>query len=163
MCIRDRYYLSDSQLLSGANVMVEAGGELVTPTRLTVTSVALTVHGTLSGVEQLAIGPGGAVSFESTGGTSDVAGTSKVSGVYEMRRLVVDEPSTLTVRDGVSAHADSLEVVDGSIKVHGAVALSAAHMNMTADGEIDGSARACLLYTSPSPRDRQKSRMPSSA
>ena len=136
------YYLSDSQLLSGANVMVEAGGELVTPTRLTVTSVALTVHGTLSGVEQLAIGPGGAVSFESAGGTSDVAGTSKVSGVYEMRRLVVDGSSTLTVKDGVSAHADSLEVVDGSIKVHGAVALSASHMNMTADGEIDGSARA---------------------
>ena len=72
-----------------------------------------------------------------------MAGTSKVSGVYEMRRLVVDGSSTLIlVKDGVSAHADSLEVVDGSIKVHGAVALSAAHMNMTADGEIDGSARA---------------------
>ena len=27
----------------------------------------------------------------------------------------------------------------------------------------DESAEACLLYTSPSPRDRQKSRMPSSA
>ena len=28
---------------------------------------------------------------------------------------------------------------------------------------ISDEARACLLYTSPSPRDRQKSRMPSSA
>ena len=28
---------------------------------------------------------------------------------------------------------------------------------------IDGFPRSCLLYTSPSPRDRQKSRMPSSA
>ena len=27
----------------------------------------------------------------------------------------------------------------------------------------DGAIRICLLYTSPSPRDRQKSRMPSSA
>ena len=27
----------------------------------------------------------------------------------------------------------------------------------------DGNAGVCLLYTSPSPRDRQKSRMPSSA
>ena len=27
----------------------------------------------------------------------------------------------------------------------------------------DGEFEACLLYTSPSPRDRQKSRMPSSA
>ena len=32
-------------------------------------------------------------------------------------------------------------------------------------GLLDGfnQAKACLLYTSPSPRDRQKSRMPSSA
>ena len=28
---------------------------------------------------------------------------------------------------------------------------------------IDAPAYSCLLYTSPSPRDRQKSRMPSSA
>ena len=31
------------------------------------------------------------------------------------------------------------------------------------DGEITGMRMICLLYTSPSPRDRQKSRMPSSA
>ena len=30
-------------------------------------------------------------------------------------------------------------------------------------GSIDGRSETCLLYTSPSPRDRQKSRMPSSA
>ena len=30
-------------------------------------------------------------------------------------------------------------------------------------GELDESITSCLLYTSPSPRDRQKSRMPSSA
>ena len=30
-------------------------------------------------------------------------------------------------------------------------------------GSVTGSSRNCLLYTSPSPRDRQKSRMPSSA
>ena len=29
--------------------------------------------------------------------------------------------------------------------------------------KIDGKKNPCLLYTSPSPRDRQKSRMPSSA
>ena len=29
--------------------------------------------------------------------------------------------------------------------------------------ELQGNVRDCLLYTSPSPRDRQKSRMPSSA
>ena len=31
------------------------------------------------------------------------------------------------------------------------------------DISFEGSGCACLLYTSPSPRDRQKSRMPSSA
>ena len=33
------------------------------------------------------------------------------------------------------------------------------------DGQLDDSnlSKGCLLYTSPSPRDRQKSRMPSSA
>ena len=33
----------------------------------------------------------------------------------------------------------------------------------TRQGSFDGSNCTCLLYTSPSPRDRQKSRMPSSA
>ena len=36
-------------------------------------------------------------------------------------------------------------------------------MTAGAVGEITASAHPCLLYTSPSPRDRQKSRMPSSA
>ena len=36
-------------------------------------------------------------------------------------------------------------------------------LGMHYTGTIDGSSRTCLLYTSPSPRDRQKSRMPSSA
>ena len=34
---------------------------------------------------------------------------------------------------------------------------------LCAEGRITGLSRNCLLYTSPSPRDRQKSRMPSSA
>ena len=32
-----------------------------------------------------------------------------------------------------------------------------------AEGFVGDGANSCLLYTSPSPRDRQKSRMPSSA
>ena len=43
--------------------------------------------------------------------------------------------------------------------------LQAAMEEVTANGEIELEPVpvACLLYTSPSPRDRQKSRMPSSA
>ena len=36
-------------------------------------------------------------------------------------------------------------------------------VRQTADGQISDLENICLLYTSPSPRDRQKSRMPSSA
>ena len=40
---------------------------------------------------------------------------------------------------------------------------TAASRPSTAPPTLRGRAGACLLYTSPSPRDRQKSRMPSSA
>ena len=39
----------------------------------------------------------------------------------------------------------------------------AAAGNNSADQELGERVYTCLLYTSPSPRDRQKSRMPSSA
>ena len=35
--------------------------------------------------------------------------------------------------------------------------------NGSIDIDVEGASLSCLLYTSPSPRDRQKSRMPSSA
>ena len=41
--------------------------------------------------------------------------------------------------------------------------LFAAAQEMAVSGALDRNAETCLLYTSPSPRDRQKSRMPSSA
>ena len=44
----------------------------------------------------------------------------------------------------------------GSVKDRAALAI-------IEDAEKKGKLRPCLLYTSPSPRDRQKSRMPSSA
>ena len=43
------------------------------------------------------------------------------------------------------------------------LAASMASVVAMAGDEINMPANACLLYTSPSPRDRQKSRMPSSA
>ena len=40
---------------------------------------------------------------------------------------------------------------------------SVLRINVNCTHETDGKTTPCLLYTSPSPRDRQKSRMPSSA
>ena len=37
------------------------------------------------------------------------------------------------------------------------------HMNLVGGNDYHAQATACLLYTSPSPRDRTRSRMPSSA
>ena len=57
-----------------------------------------------------------------------------------------------------------------ALRDHGITAPIDVHLMVSpVDGLIDSFARAgasfitCLLYTSPSPRDRQKSRMPSSA
>ena len=44
-----------------------------------------------------------------------------------------------------------------------AVASSAIKHTIHGDANITDDVSSCLLYTSPSPRDRQKSRMPSSA
>ena len=52
--------------------------------------------------------------------------------------------------------AIDLETRDPDLKSRGSGAV-------IGNGEVVGIAVACLLYTSPSPRDRQKSRMPSSA
>ena len=42
-------------------------------------------------------------------------------------------------------------------------AFRTSHADVAASGRRMDDAETCLLYTSPSPRDRQKSRMPSSA
>ena len=52
---------------------------------------------------------------------------------------------------------------DGDELTYTATGLPAGLSIDPATGEIMGTVDSCLLYTSPSPRDRQKSRMPSSA
>ena len=41
--------------------------------------------------------------------------------------------------------------------------IAAAKMKKAQDKVLEGRAYSCLLYTSPSPRDKRQSRMPSSA
>ena len=65
-----------------------------------------------------------------------------------VRRSIMSKPMTKTQL--VAALADEM----GSDKKSAGAALDAVCNIITRD---------CLLYTSPSPRDRQKSRMPSSA
>ena len=62
------------------------------------------------------------------------------------------------VRFGVSMHENLLQQFDTLLSRKGYANRSEAVRDLIRDHLVD-----CLLYTSPSPRDRQKSRMPSSA
>ena len=78
----------------------------------------------------------------------------KEKEVYIMKKLIV----ILTVLWlGLSAFANSVKADDYNTAVIGHV-ISETIKNSDIDHKS-----ICLLYTSPSPRDRQKSRMPSSA
>ena len=61
---------------------------------------------------------------------------------------------------GESHGAGLMAIVDG---VPPGLPLTEADLQIDLDRRKPGTSKFCLLYTSPSPRDRQKSRMPSSA
>ena len=65
--------------------------------------------------------------------------------------------------EGGAAHSGAIGQ-NGTISIEGNNS-AAIRIDATLNGALStsGSANVCLLYTSPSPRDRQKSRMPSSA
>ena len=67
----------------------------------------------------------------------------------------IDNDYAAIVADGVAAGDTSSFIDTGSYIFNGLVSGSI-------KGGVPGN-KICLLYTSPSPRDRQKSRMPSSA
>ena len=71
-----------------------------------------------------------------------------------------------TQRIDTSRVLDSLQVADAgqsSVPVLQQGLLSSGALNNPNDGDIATDPTACLLYTSPSPRDQRGSRMPSSA
>ena len=82
---------------------------------------------------------------------------------HEMRCIVVDDD----VRSGTDRCAKAIELIDGDIfvNIQGDEPLINPDAIDTLVEKFDKSLGIgnCLLYTSPSPRDRQKSRMPSSA
>ena len=74
-------------------------------------------------------------------------GTANTLVVLKGQGVVLNEPSVVAVVDNKGKK--SVLAVGDEAK--------------TMLGRTPGNIQACLLYTSPSPRDRQKSRMPSSA
>ena len=67
------------------------------------------------------------------------------------------------VRAILNSRTVSLDPVEGSFDIYGFKCLGMAERPVDIENMSDSLVYICLLYTSPSPRDRQKSRMPSSA
>ena len=63
---------------------------------------------------------------------------------------------------GIAREFHTIAVDDGIAMGHDGMLYSLPSRDIIADS-VEYMVNACLLYTSPSPRDRQKSRMPSSA
>ena len=74
-----------------------------------------------------------------------------------------DKPTARKIRDAMQEALDKADVNGVTIKV-GNCSFTEGEATYKVKVLIDGAkSKDCLLYTSPSPRDRQKSRMPSSA
>ena len=77
-------------------------------------------------------------------------------------------PPTHTVYFLRNKHDRKLSIVMGEVKIS-SISMPEKHVTLTTSRWVvnvtcfSGMDMDCLLYTSPSPRDRQKSRMPSSA
>ena len=91
-----------------------------------------------------------------TGTVTSVAGTGTVSGLT----LTGTVTSSGSITLGGTLNLSAAPAIGNTTANTGAFTTLAASGAVTLSG---GTANGCLLYTSPSPRDRQKSRMPSSA
>ena len=83
--------------------------------------------------------------------------------IGERKFLRKEDPRLLKFREQVEAglRSDICIHTDGSLYFRGKIFVPQGEIRQKILAEAHSS--ACLLYTSPSPRDRQKSRMPSSA
>ena len=73
----------------------------------------------------------------------------------------LEQTSWMEVRDKLK-DPQGIIMATGSTEQHGPIGLIGTD-TICSETIASGVASNCLLYTSPSPRDRQKSRMPSSA
>ena len=70
---------------------------------------------------------------------------AKIAGWHSATIFLTDLGGTVTQHDGNFLAVDGFPFFDGNVLA------------------VDGKSNFCLLYTSPSPRDKRQSRMPSSA
>ena len=81
-----------------------------------------------------------------------------------LRIVVAADPAAVEYKDVVKADLEADSRVDDVIDVGVQAGDDTLYPHIGIKGaHVIKDGKACLLYTSPSPRDRQKSRMPSSA
>ena len=103
--------------------------------------------------------------FTGTNGDDFVAGsqvtmTNVPAGLTAVATRDTATQVTLTLTGSATSHIDTDDINNLSIAFENTAFTNVAAVNITDSSRTD---IICLLYTSPSPRDRQKSRMPSSA
>jgi hypothetical protein len=139
-----QYLVSDVQLMTQMDVAVNAGGELVLPPRLVIQDATFTLDGLLTGVDTLTVGDGGTLTCSATGRTANSTASN-----YALQTFVVDgrdgggvSNALVTLYDGVSLEAQSLQLVHGTLQVHGQTSLEAQLLNLTAGASIDGAGKS---------------------
>ena len=136
-CIPSKALLESSHLLVEArDHMMEHG---ITATKLTVDLAAMMRR--KSGVVDTL-----------TGGIAQLLKKNKVTAIVGRGKFV--NANTIEVSSGETVTATNIIIATGSVPM--------ALPGIELDGDRIGDS-TCLLYTSPSPRDRTRSRMPSSA
>ena len=90
---------------------------------------------------------------------------ASLSALPDVPNSAASEPDAAPLTDvpAEDAIVSNQQPEDVDVAVSAAVSTSADTVAQLPSAEKDAAQSACLLYTSPSPRDRQKSRMPSSA
>ena len=107
-------------------------------------------------------GVSGAVSDQNS-----LVGTTAQDGVGNFGVVALDGGNYVVVSsnwdNGTATNAGAVTFGNGTSGVSGAVSDQNSLVGTTAGDNVGSSGVVCLLYTSPSPRDRTRSRMPSSA
>ena len=97
-------------------------------------------------------------------GDLDVSQDVKVGTSLQTATIdYTDGDLAITIADGGAITTSGNATITGNLTVNGNISGGNVTASSLAADNISAGDDACLLYTSPSPRDRQKSRMPSSA
>ena len=103
----------------------------------------------------------GAVSLATTSTAAELNildGATVTTAELNILDGVTSTAAELNILDGVTSTATELNLLDGVT----ATTTELNYVDVTTAGTVEAS-KACLLYTSPSPRDKRQYRMPSSA